>query len=91
MGNTVVLKPAEDTSLTAILFAEICEQVGLPAGAHPQLGRERADTMVQMAIFSIVSLCLTRNRIDRESLVELATRQVMGGLLVDATDIEPNL
>ena len=32
MGNTVVLKPAEFTSLTAILFAEICEQVGLPPG-----------------------------------------------------------
>ncbi len=32
MGNTVVLKPAEFTSLTALLFAEICESVGLPAG-----------------------------------------------------------
>ncbi len=32
MGNTVVLKPAEFTSLTALLFAEICEQVGLPPG-----------------------------------------------------------
>jgi len=32
MGNTVVLKPAEFTSLTALLFAEICEQVGLPKG-----------------------------------------------------------
>ena len=32
MGNTVVLKPAEFTSLTALLFAEICEQIGLPAG-----------------------------------------------------------
>ncbi|MEM9432462.1 MAG: aldehyde dehydrogenase family protein [Pseudomonadota bacterium] len=32
MGNTVVLKPAEYTSLTALLFAEICAQVGLPAG-----------------------------------------------------------
>ena len=32
MGNTVVLKPAEFTSLTALLFAEICQQVGLPAG-----------------------------------------------------------
>ena len=31
-GNTVVLKPAEFTSLTALLFAEICEQVGLPQG-----------------------------------------------------------
>ncbi len=32
MGNTVILKPAEFTSLTALLFAEICEEVGLPAG-----------------------------------------------------------
>jgi len=32
MGNTVVLKPAEFTSLTALLFAEICQQVGLPQG-----------------------------------------------------------
>ena len=31
-GNTVVLKPAEYTSLTAILFAEICEQIALPPG-----------------------------------------------------------
>lgn len=32
MGNTVVLKPAEFTSVTALLFAEICEQIGLPDG-----------------------------------------------------------
>lgn len=32
MGNTVVLKPAEFTSLTALAFAEICERAGLPAG-----------------------------------------------------------
>ena len=31
-GNTVVLKPAETTPLTAMLFADICEQAGLPAG-----------------------------------------------------------
>ncbi len=31
MGNTLVLKPAEFTSLTALLFAEICEKI-LPAG-----------------------------------------------------------
>jgi len=31
-GNTVVLKPAETTPLTALLFAEICDQAGLPAG-----------------------------------------------------------
>ena len=32
MGNTVVLKPAEFTSSTAVLLAQICEQVGLPNG-----------------------------------------------------------
>jgi aldehyde dehydrogenase (NAD+) len=32
MGNTVVLKPAEFTSLTACAFAEICRDVGLPPG-----------------------------------------------------------
>ena len=31
-GNTVVLKPAETTPLTALLFAEVCQQAGLPAG-----------------------------------------------------------
>ena len=31
-GNTVVLKPAEFTSLTALRFAELCQDVGLPAG-----------------------------------------------------------
>ncbi|MCB2115149.1 MAG: aldehyde dehydrogenase family protein [Rhodobacteraceae bacterium] len=31
-GNTVVLKPAEQTPLTALAFAEICAEVGLPKG-----------------------------------------------------------
>jgi aldehyde dehydrogenase (NAD+) len=31
-GNTVVLKPAEFTPLTALAFAQICQEVGLPAG-----------------------------------------------------------
>jgi aldehyde dehydrogenase (NAD+) len=31
-GNTVVLKPAEYTSLTALLFAQICQEAGVPPG-----------------------------------------------------------
>jgi aldehyde dehydrogenase (NAD+) len=31
-GNTVVLKPAETTPLTALLFADVCRQAELPAG-----------------------------------------------------------
>jgi aldehyde dehydrogenase (NAD+) len=32
LGNTVVLKPAEFTPLTALRFAELCAEVGLPSG-----------------------------------------------------------
>ncbi|MCC6738704.1 MAG: aldehyde dehydrogenase family protein [Planctomycetia bacterium] len=32
MGNTVVLKPAEFTSVTAVAFAELCVAAGVPAG-----------------------------------------------------------
>jgi len=54
-GNTVVFKPAEFTPLTALLFAHICDEVGLPPGvvnivtgdgrtgaaivAHPGIGK----------------------------------------------------
>jgi aldehyde dehydrogenase (NAD+) len=31
-GNTVVLKPAETTPLTALLFADVCQQAELPPG-----------------------------------------------------------
>src|SRR5438552_3084993 len=31
-GNTVVLKPAEFTPLTALAFSEICQEIGLPPG-----------------------------------------------------------
>ncbi|MDX1381423.1 MAG: aldehyde dehydrogenase family protein, partial [Xanthomonadales bacterium] len=55
MGNTVVLKPAEYTSATAVLFAEMCQEIGLPRGVfnlvlgdhkagaalthHPEIGK----------------------------------------------------
>ncbi|MEM6694590.1 MAG: aldehyde dehydrogenase family protein [Pseudomonadota bacterium] len=32
MGNAVVLKPAEYTSLSALLFADLCREAGLPRG-----------------------------------------------------------
>ena len=31
-GNTVILKPAEFTPLTALAFAELCQEAGIPAG-----------------------------------------------------------
>ncbi len=44
-GNTVVLKPAEQTPLTALRFGELCRQAGVPAGVlniatgGPQTGK----------------------------------------------------
>ena len=32
MGNTIVIKPAEQTPLTAMLFAQICHESGVPQG-----------------------------------------------------------
>tara|TARA_B110000503_G_scaffold69628_1_gene108515 strand:+ start:4314 stop:6761 length:2448 start_codon:yes stop_codon:yes gene_type:complete len=32
MGNTIVIKPAEQTPLTAMLFAQLCHESGVPAG-----------------------------------------------------------
>ena len=32
MGNTIVIKPAEQTPLTAMLFAQICHESGVPRG-----------------------------------------------------------
>ncbi|MGB7244757.1 MAG: aldehyde dehydrogenase family protein [Sulfitobacter sp.] len=43
MGNACVLKPAEEACLTALAFAQICVDAGLPAGALnvvPGLGAE---------------------------------------------------
>ena len=43
MGNACVLKPAEDACLTALMFAQLAQEAGLPAGALnvvPGLGAE---------------------------------------------------
>jgi AcrR family transcriptional regulator len=47
---------------------------------RPELSREQARTMVQMAVFAVVALCVHKNRIDHEALIELATAQVLGAL-----------
>ncbi len=48
-GNTVVLKPAEQTPLTALRFGELCRQAGLPAGVINIVtgGPETGKTLVQ--------------------------------------------
>jgi aldehyde dehydrogenase (NAD+) len=47
MGNTVVLKPASYTRLTALLFAEIVAEAGLPPGVvNVVTGSSKAGTMI---------------------------------------------
>ena len=41
-GNTVVLKPASATPLSALLFADVCRQADLPAGCRQHHHRARA-------------------------------------------------
>ncbi|MBW2312706.1 MAG: TetR/AcrR family transcriptional regulator [Deltaproteobacteria bacterium] len=47
---------------------------------RPELSNDQARTMVQMAIFAVVALCVHRNRIERDALVEQATSFVLGAL-----------
>ena len=50
MGNACVLKPAEDASLTALAFARLAEEAGLPAGALnvvPGLGQEAGSALAE--------------------------------------------
>ena len=42
LGSALVVKPAEDTPLTTLLFAELCEEAGVPAGALNVLTGEPA-------------------------------------------------
>jgi phenylacetaldehyde dehydrogenase len=49
-GCTVVLKPAEDTSLSALLLADLIEEAGFPAGVVNIVtgyGREAGDALVK--------------------------------------------
>jgi len=52
MGNAAVLKPAEEACLTALAFADIARQAGLPSGALnvvPGLGAEAGAALSQHA------------------------------------------
>jgi aldehyde dehydrogenase (NAD+) len=59
-GNTMVLKPASQTPLTALKFAELCQEAGLPEGVFnvftgstevgKQIMREAAGTLKRLSL-----------------------------------------
>lgn len=58
MGNAAVLKPAEEACLTALAFADIARQAGLPDGALnvvPGLGTEAGAALTQHAAVHHIS------------------------------------
>lgn len=57
-GNTAVMKPSEDTPYTALAFAELLAQVGLPAGVFnvvQGLGAEAGAPLVESPQVNVVS------------------------------------
>jgi aldehyde dehydrogenase (NAD+)/phenylacetaldehyde dehydrogenase len=57
-GNTVVLKPASETPLTALLLAEIAAEAGMPAGAFnvvPGTGTKAGAALVRHALVDKIS------------------------------------
>ncbi len=58
-GNSVVIKPHEDTPLSALELAKICEAAGLPAGVLNVItgpGREVGDALVRDRITQLVTV-----------------------------------
>src|SRR2546423_6831165 len=57
-GNTVVLKPASQSPLTALALGQLAHQAGLPAGALqvlPGAGSEIGDALVSHALVRKIS------------------------------------
>jgi aldehyde dehydrogenase (NAD+) len=62
-GNTVVLKPAEDTPLLAVRFVDLLEQAGLPEGVVnivTGFGEEAGEALVRHADVPVISFTGSR-------------------------------
>jgi betaine-aldehyde dehydrogenase len=76
-GNTVVLKPATQSPLTALLLAKIAHEAGLPAGVLQVvtgLGREMGDALVQHPLIRKISF--TGSTEVGARIMQLASRDI---------------
>lgn len=77
-GNASILKPSEDTPLSAWIFGKICEEVGLPAGVLNIVhgfGKEAGFSLVsspQVDLVSFTGSCETGRTIQRTAGERLA-------------------
>lgn len=78
-GCSVVIKPAPTTPLTALAFAKICEDVGVPAGAVSVLPTTDADAVSEVALADrrVRKLSFTGSTRVGSLLLEKAARNVV--------------
>ena len=91
-GNTVVLKPAETTSLTALKLAEIIQEAGLPPGVvnivmvwrygssgvnHPDINKVAGSTGVGKIIQNAISGTKKKQRLNWEESRQISFLQML--------------
>lgn len=76
-GNTIVLKPAELTPLTSLMFAEDCTEVGIPSGVVnvvTGLGPIAGEALIEHPDVDMVSF--TGSTTVGQRVMEIATRTI---------------
>jgi aldehyde dehydrogenase (NAD+) len=77
MGNTVVLKPSENTPLTALVLAEITKEAGLPDGVFnviPGFGPGAGETLV--ASMDVDKIAFTGSTPTGRRILQLASSNI---------------
>lgn len=78
MGNTVVLKPAEDASMSSILFAELALEAGLPCGVLNVVTGYGAEAGAALAGHSSINhLTFTGSVVTGTRVMQLAAENVV--------------
>jgi aldehyde dehydrogenase (NAD+) len=91
MGNTAVVKPAEDTSLSTLHLAELCVENGLPPGVLnvvPGLGREAGQALADHPLVRKVAFT---GSVDTGSKIMLAAARRLVPVTLELGGKSPNI